>query len=186
MWKHLTLFVATILGFGASLMMMQRVIGPASPWMGLMLMLCLLGLAKVAEPLYRLQVPGGLRQIHAWELRGDLYRSLAVPEFGALLRNTPLRLLNTSVYVLGRRRDLALVVSQVEAAEASHLWATLVLVPYLVIAARSRSWAVVAGLLLVEIVGNAYPIMHLRMVRGRLSRLALRRSPCAAPPPGAS
>jgi hypothetical protein len=168
--------------------MMQRAIGLASPWMGLMLMLCLLGLAKVAEPFYLLKMPGWLRHLRPWELRGDLYRRLAVPEFGALLRNTPLRFLNSSVYVSEQRRDLARIVRQVEAAEASHFWAALLLVPYVVLSARSGSWAVVAGLLLIEILGNAYPIMHLRMVRGRLRLASLRRPvhherACLAPTP---
>ncbi len=175
-WKHLLLLLATLSGFGASLMMMQRAIGLASPWMGLMLMLCLLGMAKVAEPFYLLQVPGAIRQLRPRELRGDLYRSLAVPEFGALLRHSPLRHLNSSVYVSGRRRDLARIVRLVEAPEASHFWAALLLVPYLALSVRSGSWAVVAGLLLIEILGNVYPIMHLRMVRGRLSRVTTRQA----------
>jgi len=186
MWKHLVLLLATILGFGASLMMMHRAIGLASPWMGLTLMMCLLGLAKIAEPFYLLEMPWGLRQIRSWESRGVLYRRLAVPQFGGLLRDTPLRHLNSSVYVSGHGRDLAAIIRQVEAAEASHFWAALVLFPHLVLTARSGNWAAVAGLLLVEIAGNAYPIMHLRMVRGRLGRVSRRRAPCVAPPRRAS
>ena len=96
-WKQVTLLVATVLAFGVSLSMMAQAVGLASPWLALMTMLCFLGLAKVAEPIFVLKVPDGLRPLRAWETRGDLYRRLAVPEFGALLRDTPLRFLNLGV-----------------------------------------------------------------------------------------
>jgi hypothetical protein len=174
MGKHVTVLLATLLAFGVSTYFLRQVIGLASPWMGLLLMLCFLGLARIAEPLYRLKMPDGLRQIRPWELNGGLYRTLRVHEFGALLRDTPLRLLNSSVYVSRNRRDPLSTCRQVEAAEASHLWAALVLVPYLVFCTWSAAWASAGGLVLVEILGNAYPIMHLRSVRGRLERVSLR------------
>src|SRR4029077_20454409 len=101
MWKHVTLLVATVLAFGVSMLMMQRAVGLASPWMALMAVFCFLGLAKVADPIYALKVPASGRELRPWESRGAVYRKLGVPGFGALLRNTPLRVLNTTVYVSG-------------------------------------------------------------------------------------
>ena len=174
LWKHVTVLLATLLAFGASMLMLQRAVGPASPWMALMLMLCFLGLAKVAEPIYVLKVPARLRRIRPWELPGRLYRSIAVPEFGALLKKTPLRVLNLSVYVSRNPRDPLHIYRQIESAEASHFWASVLLMPYLVFCAWSGKWLVLGSFLIVQIVGNAYPIMHLRSVRGRLDRLRRR------------
>jgi hypothetical protein len=175
MMKHVILLLVTLVAFGVSAYFLQQVIGLASPWMGLLLMLSFLGLARIAEPLYRLKVPDSLRQIHPWELHGGLYRTLQVPEFGALLRDTPLRLLNPSVYVSRERRDPVFICRQVEAAEASHFWAALLLIPYLVLCTWSAKWFILACFLSVEILGNIYPIMHLRSVRGRLDRVCRRK-----------
>jgi hypothetical protein len=163
------------MAFAVSLYFLQQLIGLSSPWMGVLLMLCFLGLARIGEPIYLLRMPEGLRSIRPWELHGSLYGSLAVPGFGSLLRNTPLRLLNTSVYVSRERRDPLAICRQVEAAEASHFWAALLLIPYLVFCTWSGKWAVAGCFLLIQIVGNAYPIMHLRSVRGRLERITDRK-----------
>jgi hypothetical protein len=166
--KHVAALLAAILAFGVSIYFMQELIGFASPWMGLMLMMCVLGVARIAEPLFTLKVPGSLRPVRPWELQGGLYRSLAVPQFGALLRDTPLRLLNTSVYFSKSRPDPVRVRRQLESAEACHFWAAAVLVPYMIFFGWSGWWGVVAGFIVVEIVGHVYPILHLRWVRGRL------------------
>ncbi|HET8948284.1 MAG TPA: hypothetical protein VFQ07_14995 [Candidatus Polarisedimenticolia bacterium] len=178
MWKHVLVLLATIAAFAVSLVMFQQAVGPGSPWMGLLLMLCLLGTARIAEPIHRLRVPGVLREIRPWERGGDLYEAMAVPQFGGALRTTPLRLLNPNVYF--SRRSPAEVVRQLEAAEASHLWATLLLMPWLVWCAVSGRWAVFALLLVVQVLGNVYPILHLRWARGRLERVVRRLSRATA------
>ena len=180
MWKNVVILIATVLAFGVSLAMLWQVIGIASPWMACMVMLCFLGLAKMAEPLYALRVPAGLRSIRPWEWRGGPYERLAVPRFGALLRDTPLRLLNTAVYLSRGRRDPPAIARLVESAEASHFYAALLLVPWMACYAWTGRWAAFAGLLLVQVVGNAYPIMHLRSVRGRLERIGRRARGAAA------
>ncbi len=177
MWKHVTLLVATVLAFGVSMLMMQSAVGLASPWMALMAVFCFLGLAKVADPIYALKVPASVRELRPWELRGAVYRKVGVPAFGALLRNTPLRVLNTTVYVSGNHRDPLLVLRQVESAEACHFWAAMLLTPYLVWCALSGRWVVLGAFLAVQIVLNMYPILHLRSVRGRLERVRRRRNP---------
>jgi glycosyl-4,4'-diaponeurosporenoate acyltransferase len=174
MWKHVALLLATLTAFGVSLWMMQRVVGPGSPWMALIVFFCFLGLARVAGPSYTLEVPGSLRAIRPWELEGGLYRRLAVPEFGALLRDAPLRLLNATVYVSRHRRALPDLCRQVASAEAIHFWGAVLLAPYLLYCGWRGMWAILACFLVLQIVGNAYPIMHLRSVRGRLERVCAR------------
>jgi hypothetical protein len=134
-----------------------------------------LGLAKVAEPLFRLRMPGVLRPLRYRELEGHVYRRLRVPEFGRLLRQTPLRFLNSAVYIDGQGRDPVRVLLHVESAEATHFWAALLLLPYIALAGVKGRWQVVAWLLLAQVLVNVYPLLHLRYSRGRLDR-ALRRS----------
>jgi hypothetical protein len=173
MWKPVLVLMATVAAFAVSLLMFRQAVGSGSPWMGLMVMLCVLGTARVADPIYQPRMPGSLRDVRPWELSGDLYETLAVPQFGGLLRGTPLRLLNPEVYV--SRRDPVKLVRQLEAAEAAHFWAALVIMPWLAWCAVSGRGGALAVLLVVQVVGNVYPILHLRLARGRLERVVRRQ-----------
>ena len=97
------------------------------------------------------------------------------PQFGLLLKNTPLRILNLDVYVARQRRDLPHLQRLVETAEASHFWAFILLAPYVVYCAAEGRWEPFGWFLFAEIAANAYPAMHLRMVRARLERVQRRR-----------
>lgn len=148
----------------------------ASPWFVLVAMICFLGLAFTARPLTRIRMPGPLRAIRAWEAGGGLYRALCVPAFGRLLRRTPLRYFNTDVYFSQGRRDVAGVLAQVEAAEAAHFWAAALVAPYMVLVALRGAWDAVFWVTLAQVAINAYPVMHLRLVRHRLGTIASRLS----------
>jgi len=162
--------LATLAAFAFSLSMLRQAVGLSSPWWWLTAFLCFLGLAKAAEPIYALKVPSGLRELRPWEASGEIYRRLCVPRFGILLRDTPLRFLNTSVYVSAHRRDPARMRRQVESAEAIHFWGALLLMPYMAWSLWSREGAAFGWLLVLQVVANAYPIMHLRSVRARFDR----------------
>jgi len=168
MWKHLTFLLATLLAFAASVVMLSGVVGVASPWMALVIMFCFLGLARVAEPLYRVKLPRSLRSIRGWELEGVIYRSLAVPAFGRFLANTPLRFLNSSLYLSSTRRAALALRLQVESAEAIHFWAAILLLPYMAFCLMKGQRAAFAWLALLQLLINVYPVMHLRFVRARL------------------
>ncbi|MDX1996991.1 MAG: hypothetical protein SF066_04670 [Thermoanaerobaculia bacterium] len=143
-----------------------------SPWLGLLLMGTFSGLAKLAEPLFRLRLPRGLRRIRPWELAGTAYRRLRVQTFGKLLRSSPLRLLNSSVYLNRRGRDLGSLYRQVESAEAIHFWAMVLLLPYIAGALAEGQWLTGVLLVAVQLLFNVYPFLHLRTVRGRLHQRA--------------
>jgi hypothetical protein len=175
LWLHVLALLGVMLAFGVSFALLSRVIGITSPWLVLLLMFYFLGLAKVAEPLFILRVPRTLRALRPWELKGHVYRRLQVLRFGRLLRQTPLRYLNTAVYLDRQRRNPHHVRLQAESAEASHFWAAVLLLPYIGFAGWSGMWKVVAGFSLVQVLVNIYPILHLRYIRGRLDRV-LRRS----------
>jgi hypothetical protein len=156
--------------FVFSLAMFRQVIGGASPWFGLLVMFDFLGLVAFARPLIRLRLPALLRGPWEWERVGGIYEALRVPEFGALLRRTPLRYLNTLVY-LKRNLSPSIVGAQIESAEAAHFLAAVIVLPYMAYACGDRRWGAVAGLALVQIGFNLYPIMHLRWARFRIGRL---------------
>ena len=166
--------ISTITGFAVSFVLLQRSVGPTSPLFGLLGMVELLGLAKVVEPLFLLQMPTVLRVVRPWEKRGVLYSRLLVPSFGRLLRETPLRFLNASVYLAKGHLDLAKVYRQAEAAEAAHFWSALLFTPYIGYVWFLEQYRNAILLLVVQVFVNIYPILHLRMVRGRLDPL-LRR-----------
>jgi hypothetical protein len=174
-WRSIVLLAATAAGFAASFVPLQRVLGASSPWLGLLGMFYLLGLSKVAEPLFLLRMPSALRAIRRSEIDGALYRRLLVPSFGKLLRDTPLRYLNLDVYLTRKQPDLTRLSRQAEAAEASHFWAALLFTPYIgYVWWAGHRWEA-ALFLLVQVLGNVYPILHLRLVRGRLDRILRRR-----------
>ncbi len=185
-WQSVLVLVAVASGFAASFVLLQRVIGASSPWLGLLAMFYFLGLAKFAEPLVLLRMPRPLRAIDTHAGEKPIHRLLLVPQFGNLLRRTPLRLLNTAVYLDGAGGDVARVLRHAEAAEASHFWAAVLFTPYIVYVWASGQRAVAAFFLAVQVAFNLYPILHLRAVRARLGRLRGRarkaRRPQAASP----
>ena len=157
--------------FGASFVMLGRVIGMTSPWLVLLLMFYFLAIAKVAEPLFVLKMPAGLRPLRRRDREGDAYRRLGVLGFGKLLRHSPLRYLNAAVYLDRGRRDPAAVRAMAESSEASHFWAAVLFMPYVAYAALRGMWSVVAWFSLAQVLVNVYPILHLRQARGRLDRV---------------
>lgn len=173
---HLAIWLMFAAVFAFSLFMFHRAVGLTSPWFSLDVMFSFLGLVAFGRPLFLLRVPRWLREVRGWELAGRFYRALGVPAFGVVLRRTPLRLLNPEVYLGRNPGDPSAVLAKMESAEAAHLWAALLLVPFLVSACVKNWWNVVFWFMLVEVAGNIYPILNLRRVRGRLKRCLSRRS----------
>jgi hypothetical protein len=129
----------------------------------------------VVAAAFALRLPSFLRKARAWETKGALYKALGVPVFGALLRRTPLRLLNPVVYLSRYPDDPFILRAQLESAEAAHLLAAALIAPY-IIYAYVQSWSsAVAWLMVVQIGFNVYPILHLRWTRIRLNRLHERK-----------
>jgi hypothetical protein len=162
--------IGTAVGFAISLALLEQAIGIYSPWLGLLMMCYFLAFAKVAKPVFSFTMPAALEPVRLWERDGTVYRRLQVPAFGRLLRETPLRYLNPNVYIKHRRSSLPEVRRRAEAAEAAHLWAAVLFTPYLGYALLSGRYKVTLIFLLIQVTLNFYPIMHLRMVRGRLDR----------------
>jgi hypothetical protein len=176
-------FLAVAAGYAATFAAFQRFqpFSVASPWFVFVAMICFLGLAFAAQPIVMLRMPGPLRLVRAWEREGGFYRAIGVPTFGRLLRRTPLRLFNVDVYLRNGLRDAPRVGAELEAAEASHLWDAMLVLPYMVYLTGQGAWTAFLGFSLAQMLINVYPIMHLRLTRHRLERLASKRS---LPPAG--
>jgi hypothetical protein len=71
---------------------------------------------------------------------------------------------------------MARVAAELEAAEASHFWAAMLVAPYMVYALAHRMWGALFWISLAQVLINAYPVMHLRLTRHRLGRLASKRA----------
>jgi hypothetical protein len=168
---HLAKLVLVTIFFGVCFLMLASVIGLNSPWLGLLMMFYLMGWLKVAEPLFVLRMPRALRAVGPGPHGNRLYRWLGVRGFGKLLRNTPLRHLNGSVYRSGGEKSFAKLQRQIASAEATHFWAAVLFTPYIAYV-LSRGFLTEAILFVaVQIAFNVYPILHLRAVGARLSRV---------------
>lgn len=150
-----------------------RAVGVASPWFSVTAAFVLLGILDLMRPFGVLRVPGALVRIRKWEQRGFVHRRLGVIAFGRLLRRTPLRLLNRRVYLAAKAGDLDQVRHEVAAAEAAHFWAGVMTLPYVVLAFTQRWWSSLLALLVFNLAAHVLPILHLRWVRLRISRVML-------------
>jgi hypothetical protein len=170
-------FLAVAAGYAAAFFTMQRVtpFSVTSPWFVFVAMVCVLGLAFVAQPIVMIRMPGPLRVIRAWEAGGRAYRALGVTAYGRLLRRTPLRLFNVDVYLRNGLRDWVNVGAELEAAEASHFWAAVLVAPYTGYLIAHGMWAPLLWITLAQMFINVYPIMHLRLTRHRLGVLVSER-----------
>jgi hypothetical protein len=175
-WLNWLVLVTTVLVFGASAALLGSVIGMNSPWLMLLLMFDFLGIARVAEPLFRLKVPSALRPVRRCESTANAYRRFGVLGFGSLLRRSPLRYLNPGVYLEARPGDLDEVRRQAESSEANHFWAAVLFTPYVLYVGLHHQWDVVVWFTLAQVLVNVYPILHLRHVRERLTRAMGRMS----------
>lgn len=167
-WLKWFQFFAAMAAFGISLTMARGAWDMTSPCYGLLVMSAVLGMGAFGRKLFLLKMPFGLRALYAWEQRGVVYRNMGVIGFGVILRRTPLRYLQPLVYLYRQPGEMAAVLAQVKGAEAVHFWAALVLMPYVVFAGIHYRWGVVLGLMVLQLVGNFYPLCHLRWVRYRL------------------
>jgi len=168
---------AVAAAFAFSFVMLRQALGAGSPWLGLLPMFCLLGLAKLAEPLFLLRVPEPIRAVRQSARKSAGHGLPGIAAFGGLLRHPPLRYLNSVVYLARGRPALARTCRLVEAAEAAHLYAVVVLLPWIAHVWSLGQLGPALVLVLVEAFFNIYPILHLRTVRGRLEHSLQRSHP---------
>jgi Glycosyl-4,4'-diaponeurosporenoate acyltransferase len=173
--RRLMAVVGAGLTLTLGLVMLAQVIGYTSPWIALLLMFDLVAVAKVAEPLFVLRMPAILGRLRPWEYTGMFYRQVGVRLFGTVLRNTPLRFLNTGVYLSSNVKDLHGLYRRVASSEASHFWAALLFLAYIAYLYLSGQPRIATGFFAVQVLFNIYPILHLRLLRARLDEILQRQ-----------
>jgi hypothetical protein len=131
-WWHALVLLAFVLMFGITFAMLSTLVGIASPWLALRLMLYFLGVGKVVEPLFRLKMPQRLYELRPWEQEAEMVRRLRIPSVGRRLRRKPLRYLNSAVYLDRHRRGALEVRFRAESAKAIHVWAGVLFTPFIV------------------------------------------------------
>lgn len=174
-WHEAGARICFAIGMVASVSLLGRAVGFASPWFALIAAFCVLGLLDLAMPFVRSRMPRYLRQVRTSEARSRAYRALGVPMFGEFLRRTPLRLLNRRVYLTALHRDFTSVRTHLEDAEAAHFWGGVATIPYLALAWSRGWWSALTSVMIFNLVVNLYPILHLRSVRARIDETVARK-----------
>jgi hypothetical protein len=151
--------------------MWVRVEGIESPWLGLFCMFYFMGIAKSAAPQFLFRMPAALRAVELNITRARW----GIRSFGTLLRKTPLRHLNGSVYLTSQEQNVPELLRKIESAEAIHFWAAVLFTPYIVYILSRGLFAHALLFALIQVAFNLYPILHLRLVRARLARLVERQ-----------
>lgn len=181
LWLGIGKALLSAIFFSLCALVWARVEGADSPWLGLFCMFYVMGTAKSAEPQILFRMPDGLREVDPNAIHAGVRNRWGVQSFGAFLRNTPFRYLNRSVYLTSQQHDFPAVLRKLESAETIHFWAAVLFTPYIVYIAARGLYAYAWLFVLIQVAFNLYPILHLRLVRARLTRLveAKGRNGCA-------
>ena len=174
--RFLALLVLGLLAFGGSLFLAAKALGVDSPVFAFAVVGATLGFVVVTMPVIRWPLPGAVMGIRAWEQSDAVYRQLGTAQFGALLRRSPFRHFNSTVYVRGRPGAVVATRQNMIAAEAAHIWAALLTLPIVAGLAMRGSWIAVAWITAFSVVVNLYPVLHLRMMRAKVEAVIRRRA----------
>lgn len=83
--------------------------------------------------------------------------------------------MNSSVYLVSGQRDLRSLYKYAASSEAIHFWVALLFTPYIAFVWVQGQYGVSALFLLIQVLFNVYPMLHLRLLRGRLDALFAKR-----------
>ena len=174
--KNIAVLVMWSAAFAVSLPLLYQQIGGASPVFAFIVTLTPMGLLRYVHPVRSFGTPYCFHRLRDCEHHPEFAKKLGLPAFAWLLRHSPLRLLNSFVYLRRWPGAPARVLKHVLEAEASHFWAFFAAIPYIAFALFHGWWAGLTVGCTVQIVGNIYPYLHLRKTRSRLSTFIARSS----------
>jgi len=166
--KDIAVLVMWCAVFTVTLPFLYKTLGGASPGFAFIVTLAPMGVMRYVHPVRRVGTPSFFHRLRDREYRPARARRIGLVAFAWFLRHSPLRLLNTSVYLRRWPGSPALVLTHVLEAEASHFWAFFAAMPYLAFALFHGWWAGFTVGWAVQICGNIYPYLHLRYTRSRL------------------
>ena len=160
--------------FVVSLLLFAKAFGAGSVLFAVTVALLVGGWTGMLRTVVPLGLPAWILKVRRGEFAVLRWRWAGVPLFGAALRSTPLRHLGGSVYLSQCANDSACVLRGIRAAEEVHAWSVLFCLPWLVYWCWQGWWFSVGASLAVHALLNVYPVLHLRLTRGRMERCAAR------------
>ena len=159
--------------FGISLPMLREAVGDRSATFAFFTTIMSMGYLRYVYRVKKFGAP--FSRTAAWEGHSRFYRRVGVAFYGRVLKRSPLKLLSPDIYLGRSSHDARAVWQYALEAEVIHFWAFLIIVPYQAYLAWFSAWRSVAVVGILQLLGNVYPYLHLRMTRARLEALALRR-----------
>lgn len=160
--------------FATSFAAVYKVFGGGSSAVAFLATMAPMGLLRFVQQVHGFGTPAYFQRLRDWEHSAARQRKLGVLAWAWTLRHSPLRWLNSLVYLRRRPESPAFVLAQVQAAEACHFWAFFAALPYLAYAVLHTWWTAVLVVCVVQVFGNVYPYLHLRYTRARLSGFIIR------------
>jgi len=166
--KDIVVLVTWSAIFTVSLPFLYQAIGGASPLFAFIVTLVPMGVLRYVHPVRRFGTPRFVHRLRDCEYRPAYARRIGLLAFAWFLRHSPLRLLNSVVYLRRWPGSPTTVLTHVREAEASHFWAFFAAIPYLAYALFHGWWTGFTVACAVQIGGNVYPFLNLRYTRSRL------------------
>jgi hypothetical protein len=83
--------------------------------------------------------------------------------------------MNRGVYLARGQRDLRALYWYAASSEANHFWAALLFTPYIAFVWARGEKGAATLFLFIQVLFNVYPMLHLRLLRGRLDAVFAKR-----------
>jgi Glycosyl-4,4'-diaponeurosporenoate acyltransferase len=160
--------------FVVSLLLFAKALGARSVVFAVTVTVLVAAWTGMFHTVVPLGLPASILKVRKREFTVLRWRWTGVALFGLALRTTPLRHLGGSVYLAQCANDSARVLRGLQEAEEIHIWSVLLCFPWLVFWCMQGLWFSAASSLAVHALLNVYPILHLRLTRGRMERYAAR------------
>lgn len=162
------------LAFVASLLLFAKAFGASSAIFAVTVTVLVAAWTGMFHTVVPLGLPASIRKVGRREFAGLRRRWTGVRLFGVALRSTSLRRLGGSVYLTQCANASACVLRGIQQAEEIHVWSVLFCAPWLVFWCLQGLWFSLGSSLAVHALLNVYPVLHLRLARGRMEKHAAR------------
>lgn len=171
--KITVMFTGTV-ALLAALVLFAKAFGAESGLFAATVTMLVSAWTAMVQTIVPLRLPASMLKVSSAEFAVIRRRGSGVRWFGAVLRHTPLRRLGGAVYLAECANDSARILCGIQEAEAVHVWSMLFCSPWLVFWCLQGLWFSVSSSVAVHAFLNVYPILHLRLARGRMEKCAAR------------
>lgn len=166
-----------LVGSAAALLsgwLFMKALGIRSTLFALVITLLVTAWIAAVHTVIRLPIPTWISKVTKAELAVLRQPWTGVRGFGRVLRHTPLRHLGGRVYLAQCSNDSTQVLRGIQEDEEIHCWSLLLGVPWLMYWLVQGLWWSVAMSFAVQLLWNIYPVLHLRLTRGRMEHYRAR------------